>query len=242
VQVANAELNQVTARNNVAVARETLRNAMGLTQPLDFDVVDTLELAQMHIGEEQAVHIAYDNRPELLSLHEQQEARQEQITSLRRDYLPSVLGGGNYFWSGIDYPLQDSWSVGASVSISLFNGGLTTAQIGEAKANLDNLEFNTEQARQDIALAVRRSVLDVEQANESIRVARKGTESARESLTLAEGRYSTGVGNIIELTDAQASLTSAEAKYVQALYDYQTSIAALERAMGRSLDAEGDVR
>ena len=242
VQVANAELNQVTAVNNVAVSRETLRNAMGLTGPLEFDPVDTLEVHQVQLGEEQAVSLAYQNRSELQSLAEQQQATEQQIASLQRDYLPSVLGGGSYFWSGVDYPLQDSWNIGAGVSINLFNGGLTTAQIGEAKALLTNLEFTQESAKQNIALAVRQAVLDVQRANESIRVARKGAQSARESLGLAEGRYATGAGSIIELTDAQASLTGAEASFVQALYSYQTSIAALERAMGRSVEQQGEVR
>src|SRR5439155_684340 len=43
VQLATAELNRVTARNNVSLGRETLRNALGLLGPLDFDIVDSLE-------------------------------------------------------------------------------------------------------------------------------------------------------------------------------------------------------
>jgi outer membrane protein TolC len=82
---------------------------------------------------------------------------------------------------------------------------------------------------------VRQAVLNVQQAAESIRVSEKGLQLARENLDLAEGRYSTGVGNIIELTDAQASLTTAEANHVQALYTYKTSVAALEKATARQL-------
>ena len=40
----------------------------------------------------------------------------------------------------------------------------------------------------------------------------------------------TGVGSIIELTDAQASLATAEASRVQALVGYRTTLATLERA------------
>ncbi len=95
------------------------------------------------------------------------------------------------------------------------------------------LKFNTDALRQNIALQVRQAVLNLEQAAQSIAVARKGAQQARESLALAEGRYTTGVGNIIELTNAQVSLTSAEATLVQALYGYQTAAAALENAIGR---------
>ena len=92
---------------------------------------------------------------------------------------------------------------------SVFNGGLTTAQVGEAKANLENLQANEEITRQNITLDVRQATLNLRQAVESIRVADKGLQQARENLEIAEGRYGTGVGNIIELTDAQTSLTRA---------------------------------
>lgn len=237
VQVATAELNQVTARNNLEVAKVTLRNAMGLVGPSDFEVVDNLDDRRVQIDEKAALDIAYLNRPELQSLDAQRAAQQEQIESLQRDYLPSIGSGGAYYWSGTQYPLQENWNVGANLVVSLFNGGLTTAQIGQAKANLMNLEWVEESTRQNIALAVRQALLDVRQASESIRVSEKGLQSARESLRLAEGRYNTGAGNIIELTDAQTSLTSAEANVVQSLANYQISIASLERAIGRPLAA-----
>ncbi len=239
VQVANAELNQVTARNAVAVARETLRNALGLDDPLDFDIVDNLATTHVEVNEADAVERAYANRPELQSLVAQQQAVAEQIASLQKNYLPFVTGNGGYEWSGSRYPLQPNWNVGAFVNLSIFNGGLTTAQIGEAKATLMVLEFNEKSLRQSIALQVRQSALDLQRAGESIRVAAKGEQQARESLELAEGRYNTGVGNIIELTDAQASLTSAQADYVRALYGYQISLAALDRAVGVPLEVGG---
>jgi len=73
---------------------------------------------------------------------------------------------------------------------------------------------------------------------ESIRVSATALRQARENLELAEGRYQTGVGNIIELTDAQASLTTAEANHVQALYNHQTAIAAVEKATAQSFPGD----
>jgi outer membrane protein len=235
VQLANAELNQVTARNNVAVAHETLRNALGLTGPLDFDIVDNFDVHTVQITEEAALSTAYDKRPELQSLRAQESATSEQITALQKNYLPNVQAKADYNYLGIDYPLSNTWDVGATVNLSIFNGGLTTAQVGEQKANLANLKFNEEVERQSIALEVRQDTLNLQQAVESIRVSDKGLQLARENLELAEGRYNTGVGNIIELTDAQASRTTAAANYVQALYNYKTALAALEKATAQSL-------
>jgi outer membrane protein len=236
VQLANAQLNQVTARNNVAVARESLRNALGLTGQLDFDIVDNFDVHQVSVTENEALNLAYDKRPELKSIRAQELAATEQIASLQKNYLPSVQGQADYRFQGTDYPSRDLWDIGATVNLNLFNGGLTTAQIGEQKANLANLKYNEEVLRQNIALEVRQDVLNLAQAAESIRVSETALRQARENLELAEGRYNTGVGNIIELTDAQASLTTAEANYVQALYNYKTTVAALEKATAQQLE------
>jgi outer membrane protein len=69
-----------------------------------------------------------------------------------------------------------------------------------------------------------------------MRVSAQTLALARENLDLAEGRYSAGVGNIIELTDAQVSLTSAHANTIKSLYDYKTALAALEKAVGQPLE------
>src|SRR5512139_2067866 len=81
VQLANAQLLQVTARNNVAVARETLRNALGLTGPLDFDIVDNFEVRRVSIAEDEALNAAYEHRPELQSIRAQQRATEEDIAA-----------------------------------------------------------------------------------------------------------------------------------------------------------------
>src|SRR5512143_325092 len=74
VQLANAELAQVTARNNVTLGRETLRNALGLSGPLAFDIVDVLEARPVALDDQAAVDLAFANRPELRSIRAQRDA------------------------------------------------------------------------------------------------------------------------------------------------------------------------
>ncbi|TMB44032.1 MAG: TolC family protein [Deltaproteobacteria bacterium] len=238
VQLATAELNRVTARNNVSLGRETLRNALGLLGPLDFDIVDSLEQPRSDVSDAEALDLAYANRPELKSLAAQERADIERIKAIEKDYLPKLTLTSNVTWSGSRYPLQETWNFGGLVNLSIFNGGLTTAQVGEAKANLDNLRATEDATRQNVTLEVRQALLNLRQAAESIGVADKGLQQARENLTLAEGRYKTGVGNIIELTDAQVSLATAEASRVQALVGYRTALAALERSTAHRFGTE----
>jgi outer membrane protein len=82
--------------------------------------------------------------------------------------------------------------------------------------------------------------LEVDQARLAVRAAKaaivasdEAVQNARERLKLAEGRYQTGVGNAIELGDAQLAMTSTQAQKVQAEYNLASARAALLKALGR---------
>src|SRR6058998_2110640 len=174
VQLATAELNRVTARNNVSLGRETLRNALGLLGPLDFDIVDSLEQPRSDVSDAEALDLAYANRPELKSLAAQERADIERIKAIEKDYLPKLTVVSNVIWTGSRYPLQEGWNFGGLVNLSIFNGGLTTAQAAEGKANLENLRATADSTRQNVTLEVRQALLNLRQQAEIIGVADKG--------------------------------------------------------------------
>jgi len=235
VLVANAELDLLTARNNVLVAEQRLRNAMGLAEPLDFDPVDVLEARPAEISEERALAIAFARRPELLSVRAERRAAEEDVSSRWKEHLPDFSAGVDYDWSGSDSPLAETYQFGAFVTIPIFSGGLIDARVGEARANALALGFDEEALEQDVALEVRSAVLELSRAGQAIAVSERARAQARENLELAEGRYRTGAGNVIELADAQAQRASGEAEYVRSLYAYRIAVAELERAVGQEL-------
>jgi outer membrane protein len=236
VQVANAELARLTARNQVALGRENLRNSMGLSEPIHFDPNDdTLDYRTVRVHEEEAVDEAFARRPELRTVAALKQAQRQQIMGLRKDYLPLVGGTANYNWTGSDAPEDESWLIGANLTLLIFDGGRTGAQVGESRAELLRLEADERIARQRVVLEVRQSILDLRVAEQSIRVAAKAVDQGSESLAIAEGRYSAGVGNILEVSDAQVGLARARADHVQSLADYWVSVAQLEHAVGAPL-------
>jgi len=232
---ANAELDLLTARNAVLVGEQTLRNAMGLTEPLDFEPVDVLDDRPFEIEEQRALAIALENRPELVSVRALRRAAEEDASARWKEHLPDLTGGANIDWSGSSTPLRDSWNLAATVSVPIFSGGLIDARVGEARANALALSFEEQALTQDVALEVRRAVLELGRAREAIGVSERARTQARENLELAEGRYEAGVGNVIELVDAQVQRASAEAEHVRSLYAFQTAVAELERAIGQEV-------
>ena len=236
VQLSNAELSRVEARNNVALGFETLRRAMGQNEPLKVTLLAQLEHRPVSLSDEVVMQEAYSHRPELESIKAQQRASSEQVSALKKQFLPSVSGTAQYNWTGREYPLQEGWMWGVTLTMPLFDSILTTSQLGEAQAILRNLQAQEENLRQQVTLEVRQGLLSLRRAEESIRVNEQTVIQARENLDLAEGRYAAGVGNIIEVTDSQLAFTLAQANNIKALYDYKTAFAELEKAVGSSLE------
>ena len=236
VQVSNARLDLVTARNNVSLARETLRTAMGIIGAFSYTPVDPLAHRLVAFDEDALLTTAYRNRPELRSMQAQQRAASQRVSALQKQYLPSVLGDAQYSWTGREMPLQDGWQWGLTLSVPIFDNIRTVGEVGESQAELRRLKAREQDLRLQISLGVRQSILNVHETAERIRVSEQIVAQAQENLDLAEGRYSAGVGNIIELTDAQVSLTSARARNVEAVYTYKTALAELERAVGQRVE------
>ena len=126
-----------------------------------------------------------------------------------------------------------NWSAQATLSWSIYQGGLTKAQVSEAEANVSSALAQTRMLRQQIRF-------DVEQAQLAARAAKAASSSAEVAVTnarvryrLAEGRYQTGVGSIIELGDAQVALSTTLGQKVQSDYALATARAQLLRATGQ---------
>ena len=61
---------------------------------------------------------------------------------------------------------------------------------------------------------------------------------AEEDYKIAQVRYSAGVGTNLDVMDAEEKLTTARTNYSTALYNYNTSKASLDKAMGSPIDID----
>jgi len=234
VDLANAELALVQARNNHQVAQVTLNNALGLRQDLTFPIEDTLALKPVEISREEILKAAYEQRPELLQLKAKQQAQEATIKLAQSSYYPTLSGTVNYLHRGSE--LGDMYwdlSVGAILSMPLFSGFSSPSQVAEARANLRNLQAQEESLKLNIRLEADQAYLSLKLAYEQVAVTEKSQAQAQENFELATGRYQVGVGSPLEVTDAEVLLANARANNVTALYNYKIAEARIEKAMGK---------
>jgi len=231
--LSNAQLNLIKAENAFKLAIVTLNNAMGIPEAPEYILDDNLSFQKYPITFEEALDKAYKNRPDLMSAVARRQAAQKSIDLAITGYYPLLTGNASYGWSGDKISsLDHGWDVGAALSFPIFNGFLTKYQVQESKANLNILKANEESLRQTVFSDVQQAYLNLKQAEESIPTADLGVKQAQENFEIATGRYSAGVGNPIEVTDAEVLLANAKLSYIQALYGYKISQASIEKAMG----------
>ena len=120
-----------------------------------------------------------------------------------------------------------------SFNIPIFDGFRTTNRVEETLHTYYVIKAQEEQQRQQVALDVEQSYLKLVELEQRIKANEAAAKAAKENLDLANGRYQVGVGNIIEVTDAEALYTSAQTTYVRALYDYKIADAQFQRAIGK---------
>ena len=232
VDLSNAKLNLIRNDNAFSIARVTLNNAMGIPDAPEYTLDEKLSFEKYEITFEDALSKAYENRPDLQSIIAQRQAAERSIDLAKTGYYPVVAGNAGYSWSGEQFPLDHGWNAGATLSVPLFSGFLTKYQVEEARANLNVLKANEESLKQTIFLEVQAAYLTLRSAEEAIPTAKLGVEQAQENLEIANGRYAAGVGNPIEVTDAEVGLTNARTFYIQALYVDKVAQASIEKAMG----------
>jgi outer membrane protein len=232
VDLSNARLALIRAENTVRIARVNLNNAMGVPAAPEYAVETTLLYEKYEITLDEALKQAYENRPDLRSLMLKEASANQSVELAKTGNYPYVTGNASWGYGGNEFPLNDGWNVGAFLNVPIFSGFLVKNQISEAKANLDVVKSDEELLKQQVRLEVEQAHSNMTEAAERIVTARLTVRQAEENLEIVTGRYSAGVGNPIEVTDALVAVSIAKISYISALTDYKTAQASLEKAMG----------
>jgi outer membrane protein TolC len=242
VDLGSAQMSLVEASANIRTAKASLANAMGLDPGEEFEIaVSGLDILSMPPGAESgAESLALENRPDYKASELRIMAGRANLSVEARANSPTVsLSGGYSFGGGEIDNLDKGWTTGLSLSVPIVDGGSADAGADIARAQIASLEASHEKLRQDIALDVRKARSDIEKARERIRISELRLVNAEENRRLAEGRYETGVGDPLEVTDALLSFTDAQLENKQAHYDLQAAIISLESAAGAEFSQPG---
>ncbi len=224
VNLADAKLLLVQSENALKSAQAQLSAVLGLPGGTSFELADEPMPAPLPDQPDDLVQEALQARPELKGLHLEQSAAEKFARAEHALHYPNIgiLGTAGFVPAGEPEVADHYGAVGVNITIPIFNGGLFMAR--ETEASLQSQA--TKQRVNDLELQVVRDVrvayLNGKTAFDRVALTEQMLNQAQSSLDLAQSRYSLGLSSIVELSQAQLNLTTAQIAAASAKYDWQT--------------------
>jgi len=244
--VANAKPNLFHATSQYRIAKNTLANLLGYNLPrevlenIPLNLTDTFDITPWDMLLPDAIQQALERRTELTDLREQVVLQHLNIVNAKSGYQPTIQAFAGYTWQNSSFSTDvadelNGWNVGGQLTWNIFDGALTIGKVQQAKALHQKAQTELENRSRQIELEVRTAYSDFLEAKEVLDSQTKVQEEAEEALREANARSDAGTGTQLDVLDAETSLTQARTTQVQALHDYDTARAKLERAIGAEI-------
>ena len=238
--LAESETSLVKAQNTANLAEASLNQVIAYPVQTSITTAEhDLQYKPYNVTLEQAKAYAMLHRSALVKSALDVKSAEEAVKSAKSGYLPTVAvraGRGYADLDGYIGTSTKSWSVGATASWSLWDGGTTQNAIKKANAQLEQAKEANLATVDAVLLAVQKAYLNLRSAEQTIQSTQTAVAQGQESFRIATLRYRAGVGTNLDVLDAETKLTTARNNYVQALYNYNISIAALEQLTGVPLN------
>jgi outer membrane protein len=179
----------------------------------------------------------FENNPDIKKSAQFKEQARLSIDSAAGSYLPEISLQGSYGYRQRDTGLPplsgDEWVAGVFLEWSLFEGGITRAQVAKARARYRETEWNDKAIRDQIRVDLSQAVGDIRTALASIRSSKRLVDAQDEAYKAVVEFYKRGKSTYIEVLTAETDLTQAKAAYILAIGDYAAASARLDRVTGK---------
>jgi len=211
-----------------------LAAAMGLSAQTEFSLAEESMPAAPPAQADALIQDAIQNRPELKDLRLQQAAAEQFVKAEHSLFYPTISAMAA---TGIAPAAEQAipgryGAIGVNVNIPIFNGGLFKARQSEAELRAQAAAQNVNDIANRITRDVRVAYLAAQTGYQRLALTDQLLKQAQLALDLAQSRYDLGLSSIIELSQAQLNLTSAQIAVASAKYEYQTEWALIQFQTG----------
>ena len=248
VREANDELSLLSNENDLKIALATLPRLMGMKPDTviilaeDADYVQYRDRGKIEVTEmavEEAIQLAYENRPEFKELNSLLAQREADMKLATLGRLPQLDADFNYSIKLDDYlhEREDfnqfrSWDFTTRLNFPIFDGGVTKRLVQEVSILLSQIREDAQDLERSIALEARQAYLNLKRAERALEISGTQVRNAELSLEVIRGRFQQELAFLLELLDAQTEYAQVVTNQVRSFYDYKIAQSALQRAMG----------
>ena len=233
--VATDEVNLIGAQNTYDKSKADLLNLLALDPGTNYLVADPgidQQIKQGGTGSaplpaepySELLRRALDSRRDYLSTKSNLDLAENGVTQAWSPYYPSVSVSGGFSTNAQELVPATSWgnrasNVGLSLSWQLPELFGSITRIQNAKVAERNADLSVEQKQRDVAVELKKALLDLEAAERQKDATQKALLSAEQDRRVAEERYNLGAGTLLDLYIANANYVNAQANNVNANYN-----------------------
>lgn len=241
VNLSNSKLLLIQADNAVDIAMAKLNNTIGLPYNNKYKISDSLRYNPCNITLADAIATAKESRPEFQLADVKVEEALQNVKLVKKSYFPKLTIEGQYQIGGKTFVSNYGYNFGGYLNFPTINGMLIKNEIKEAKALHSREIANAANTKNDIYYEIQQAYYSMIEKKNSIPVAFLGVKQAKENYELSYGRYKVGVGNPVELKEAQVQYQDALLNYYNSLFQFNSARADLEKFIGKNI-ADGEVQ
>lgn len=242
VTVRNIEPNLFQAENSVVLAKWQLKALLGMDLELNIDCDGVLtDYKSSLFADYLSTDTTLSENTDLKQLELQSQQLKQSLTMQKFDYLPTLSLTGLYQWSAMNNDFKFNnyrWNpysmIGVTLTIPIFSGGSKLYKVKQTQVSIDQLSLQREDTKRNLQLAVKQHIDNMNTSIKKFDAAQKGVEQAERGYLIAQKRYDTGAGTLLEMNDAELALTQSRLNFNQSIYDYMTAKADLEKVLGNN--------
>jgi len=241
VNLSNISTQRQKLRNAVALQENALKFYMGM--PINTPIsLPKEEFSVTPLALNESVDVT--QRTEFQLLKKQEQLLGYQKKAVEAEYYPklSLTAGYNYIGQGPKLPWfgtssegvywSDFSSIGANISIPIFNGFGTRARVRQAQIDLQEIEEDIKDTQLALNLAYENAKTQITNNLITIENQRENAKLAQEVLDNTQNNYQQGLASLTDLLDAENSYIEAQNNYTSALLDYKLAEVQLIKAKG----------
>ena len=235
LEVNRARLAVLRRDSALAVSRYRLGRQIGLSGPVDAAPIDTAAPPPLPLTQEQAVAELRTSGPQLVVARAEERSADARLGVERGGYLPDIsLGATTGAYDSEFFPSARSRAQFAiTVSLPIWDGGHRELAVARARAQRNVARAERQERERAAGEVMTEAYQGYETARAGVDLALVGVAVAGENYRVQRARYREGATTILDLLEAQVSLTEAEATLVQSRYAARLALANIESLLGR---------
>lgn len=241
VTVKNSEPNMLQAENSLTLAKWQLKALLGmdLEQPIDCEG-ELADFESVLFADYMATDTALTANSDLRQIDLQLQQLKKTLTMQKFDYLPTLSLTSMYQWNAMnnDFKFKNyNWTpysiIGVSLSVPIFSGGSKFYKVKQTRVSILQMDLQRDDTKRNLQLAVKQYLDNMRTSVKQFDAAQKGVEQANKGYKIAQKRYDTGAGTLLELNDAELALTQARLNLNQSIYNYMIAKSDMEKVLGQ---------